>query len=116
MRLIPITLTLMLFAVSSMAVEMPDLAKKHGCTTCHATDHMVIGPAWQDVALKYKHQTTFVYSEESYPLEDGLVRKVSFDGKGNWGASLMPPNDPDELQQDEIRQLVRSILKLTDMP
>ena len=31
-----------------------DLLKKSGCTACHAIDKKVVGPAYVDVAEKYK--------------------------------------------------------------
>ena len=70
MKIVLITLTSMMFAVSSMAIEIPELEKKSGCTNCHAIDHTVIGPSWQDVALKYRDKTTYEYAGKKYPLED----------------------------------------------
>lgn len=31
-----------------------DLAKAKGCGNCHAADTKKVGPAWKDVAAKYK--------------------------------------------------------------
>lgn len=84
----------------------------NGCPTCHAIDRKVIGPAWRDVSLRYKGVKTFIYAESTYSLEEGLLRKVSLGGRSNWGDAVMLPNDPDGVRQDDIRQLVRFILKL----
>ena len=39
-------------AVSAQSGE--DLLKKSGCTACHANDKKVVGPAYKEVAAKYK--------------------------------------------------------------
>lgn len=44
----------LLFTGSALAVDMPDLAKKNGCDACHSIEKRMIGPAWIDVAQKYK--------------------------------------------------------------
>jgi cytochrome c len=31
-----------------------ELLQKYGCTACHAVDKKVVGPAYQEVAAKYK--------------------------------------------------------------
>ena len=112
MKTVFITLALMMFAANSMATEMPELAKKNGCTTCHAIDQKLVGPAWRDVAMKYKGVKTDTYADVALPLEEGLLRKVSFGGRSNWGDAVMPPNDPNGVRQDDLRQLIRFILKL----
>lgn len=109
------TATLIVFATNA-AAEMPELAVKHGCTACHSIEQKGKGPSWREVALQYRNKTEFVYSGRHYSVEDGLVRKVSFGGRNNWGHAIMRPNDMDELQQDDIRQLVRFILRLPDTP
>lgn len=42
--------------VAGPAAASEDLAKKLGCTTCHAVDKKKMGPAFKDVAAKYKGQ------------------------------------------------------------
>ena len=37
-----------------LAQSGPDVLKAKGCTTCHAVDQKKIGPAFKDVAAKYK--------------------------------------------------------------
>ncbi|HUL57511.1 MAG TPA: c-type cytochrome [Usitatibacter sp.] len=32
----------------------PELAKKNGCTNCHEVDKKKVGPAFKDIAAKYK--------------------------------------------------------------
>ena len=40
------------------------LAKKHNCTSCHAIDKKLVGPAYKDVAAKYKGQNVAAKLEE----------------------------------------------------
>jgi cytochrome c len=98
----------LMIAASAQAVDMPPLAKKLNCTACHAIDHKVVGPAWQDVANRYtgKGVKTYVYKGKEYPLIEGLVLKVSKGGAGNWGSMPMPANDLTGTKRNEIRQLV----------
>lgn len=83
--------------------EMPELAKKYGCTACHAIERKVVGPAWMDVARKYRGDSR---------AEDWLIRKVSQGGSGVWGSLPEIANDPYGNKQPEIRGLVRFILSL----
>ena len=107
-------------AGSAMAIDMPPLAKKDGCTACHAIDHKVVGPAWVDVAKKYKGVTKYKYSNtgsnapdaKEYPLVEGLMMKVSKGGHGNWGTAAMIPNDPAGKKQADIKELVEFELSL----
>ena len=80
--------TLALLAFATIAVSGvafadagEDLLKKSGCTACHAVDKKVIGPAYQDVAMKYKGDT-------SAPAK--LQEKVKKGGSGVWGQVPMP--------------------------
>ncbi len=90
----------MLIAGNAVAVEMPPLAKQSGCTSCHAIDHKVVGPAWMDVSKKYKGQKG---------IEAKLVAKVKSGGSGVWGEAKMPPQPAKEA---DVKQLVKFILGL----
>jgi cytochrome c len=74
-----------------------DLATKSGCMACHAVDKKLVGPAYQEVAKKYKA------SDEAM-----LVEKVKKGGKGNWGQIPMPPND--KLKDEDLKTLVKWVL------
>jgi len=88
------------------------LAKKHNCLACHAIDKKVVGPAFKDVSGKYKGAAKYVYGGKEYPLEEGMMLKVSKGGSGNWGAIPMTANDPNGTKQADIRALVKFILSL----
>ncbi len=78
------------------------LAQKSGCFACHAIDKKLVGPAWNDVAAKYRGQKD---------AEAKLIAKVAKGGSGVWGSTPMPPNEP-RVKENDIQTLVRFILSL----
>jgi len=105
----------LVMAGSVMAEDMPELAKKSGCTACHAVDKKIVGPAWADVGKAYNttHKTSTGMDTEAIIKESGfknaedwLVSKVSKGGKGNWGTAAMIPNAP-KVSEADIRTLVK---------
>lgn len=91
---------------------MPQLAKKNNCAACHSIGKKIVGPAWLDVATRYKGASKFEYKGKEYPLLEGLVMKVSLGGSGHWGVMPMPANDYAGIKQAEIKELVQFILGL----
>lgn len=71
------------------------------CKTCHKEDEASIGPAYVDVARKYRRNPDAV----SY-----LVNKIQKGGGGVWGETVMPAN-PD-LKYDDASKVVAYILSL----
>jgi cytochrome c len=118
--IIGMTTASLMLAAGALATEMPPLAKKHDCNACHDIDARVVGPAWREVSRKYKGAKEYVYSPtgsaaadgKRFPLEEGLVLKVSKGGSGNWGSMPMPGNDLNGAWQGEIRELVKFVLGL----
>ncbi|HAF46034.1 MAG TPA: hypothetical protein DCK83_14180 [Gallionellaceae bacterium] len=78
------------------------LAQASKCFACHAIDRKLVGPAWKDIAAKYRGQKG---------TEAKLIDKVAKGGSGAWGAVPMPPNTP-QVSQSDIQTLVRYILSL----
>ncbi len=76
------------------------LAKASNCMACHAVDHKLIGPAYQDVAKKYKGDKE---------AEAKLIAKVKNGGAGVWGQIPMPPNAP-KVSDADIKTLVEWVL------
>jgi cytochrome c len=77
------------------------MMQKDGCGACHAVDKKVIGPAYQEVAAKYKGD------------KDALAKlsdKVKKGGVGVWGQIPMPPNA--QVSDPDIKDLVSWILTL----
>ncbi len=60
------------------------LAKSKNCMSCHAIDKKLVGPAYKDVAAKYK-------GDAKAPAM--LAEKIKAGGKGVWGQIPMPPNN-----------------------
>ena len=77
------------------------LANKSGCLACHSVDNKLVGPAWKDVAAKYRSQPD---------AEAKLVQKVKTGGAGVWGQVPMPPNV--QVKDEDIKKLVDWILSL----
>ena len=75
------------------------LAKSKNCLSCHAVDHKVLGPAYQDVAAKYRGDT-------GAPAR--LAQKVRAGGGGVWGVVKMPSNP--QLSEAEAKKLVAWVL------
>lgn len=98
-------LTMGVAGVANAAPDM-ELAKASGCLACHAIEKKVVGPAWQDVANKYKGDAA---------AKDALISKVKAGGKGNWtdvtGGVPMPPYSP-RVSDENIGKLVEGILSL----
>jgi cytochrome c len=91
----------LMIAGSAMAADMPDVAKKYGCTNCHKIDKKVVGPAWKDVSAKYKGDAGAAAM---------LSEKIVKGGKGAWGAIPMPGNS--KISDPEVKELVTFILGL----
>lgn len=91
----------LMVAGSALAADMPELAKKSGCTACHAIDKKVVGPSWMDVAKKYKGDATAAAKMDT---------KIAKGGSGVWGPMPMPANP--KLSDAERKELVTFILGL----
>lgn len=92
--------------VSAQASADLALAKKSGCLACHSVDKKIVGPAWKDVAAKYKGDAS---------AKETLIGKVSKGGKGNWtavtGGAPMPPYSP-RVSDADIATLVDFVMGL----
>lgn len=79
---------------------------KADCLNCHQIDKKIVGPAWKDVAAKYKGDAT---------AQDALVAKVIKGGSGHWndqtGGLPMTPH-PVKPAKDDIEKIIASILQL----
>jgi len=106
MRSIALLLGITSLILSSTAFADLELAKKSGCLACHSVEKKVVGPAWKDVAAKYKGDAE---------AKAKLVEKVKKGGKGNWtqvtGGAPMPPYSP-RVTDANIEKLVDFVLGL----
>jgi cytochrome c len=83
-----------------------NLARKSGCLACHSVEKKVVGPAWKDVAARYRGNAG---------ARTALIEKVKKGGKGNWteltGGVPMPPYSP-RVPDADIEALVDYVLTL----
>ena len=89
-------------ALPAFAQDQMALATKSACTACHAVDKKVVGPAFKEVAAKYRTDKG---------AEGKLIDKVKKGGSGVWGQVPMPPNSP-QVKDEDIKALVHWILSL----
>jgi cytochrome c len=86
-------------ALATPALAQIELAQKSGCTACHAVDKKLVGPAYKDVAAKYKGDKT---------AQAKLEEKVKKGGVGVWGQVPMPPNS--SVSDADVKKLVTWVL------
>ena len=77
------------------------MMQKDGCAACHGVDKKIVGPAYQEVAAKYRGDKDALAK---------LTQKVKAGGSGVWGAVPMPPNA--QVPEADIKALVTWILTL----
>lgn len=75
------------------------LATAKNCMACHAVDKKLVGPAYKDVAAKYKADKGAV---------DKLAAKIQAGGTGVWGAVPMPANP--QVNAAEAKKLAAWVL------
>jgi cytochrome c len=101
MKVAAVAVAGLLFAGSAMAVDMPAVGKEK-CGTCHAIDHRVVGPAWKDVAAKYRGKAG---------AQKTLVSHITSGGSFGWKFGTMPPRGLGANDQ-QIATLAKFILTL----
>lgn len=100
------------------------IMQKSGCMACHAIDKTLLGPAYKDVAKRYKKpdKATLDYLKGQSPLEY-LKTKVRTGTKPglnkNWIKSpegkpyaMMTPNPANRIADDQLIKLIEFILSL----
>ena len=95
------TAALSLGAMATASADALALATKSGCMACHQVENKVVGPAYKEVAAKYKGQEGAV---------DMLSAKVKAGGAGVWGPVPMPPNVA--VSDEDIKTIVTWIMTL----
>ena len=88
-------------AAALPAVANEELAKKSACTACHAVDKKVVGPAFKEVAAKYRNDKG---------ADAKLADKVKKGSVGVWGQVPMPPNAA--VSDADAKTLVKWILSM----
>ncbi len=67
-------------ATQPLTVEA--LATRNGCLACHSINAKIVGPAYKDVAAKYRTDPKAF---------DKIMAQIHNGGSGKWGPAIMPP-------------------------
>lgn len=86
---------------ANAAFASSQLVQKYGCMGCHQVERKVVGPAYKDVAKKYKGDAK---------AEEHLVHVIQKGGKGVWGAIPMPAMP--SVSEADARAIAKWILSL----
>jgi cytochrome c551/c552 len=66
---------------ASGAIDVQALLTQNACLSCHALSQKIVGPAYHDVAAKYKSDPQAASKLES---------SIRLGGSGRWGSTQMP--------------------------
>jgi len=84
---------------AALAADAQQLLKEKNCLACHTLDKKLVGPAYKDVAAKYKSRK----DGEAY-----LTKKIREGSTGVWGPVPMPPNGT--VSADDAKTLAKFVL------
>jgi cytochrome c len=90
-----------LVALSGGAAASQQLAQSKACMSCHQVAKKVVGPAFQDVAKKYKGDAK---------AEEHIVGVIKNGSKGVWGA--VPMAKQPQVNEADAAALAKWILSL----
>ncbi|MBU3652727.1 MAG: c-type cytochrome [Limnohabitans sp.] len=93
---------LMSFTAMTAHADADAILNKSGCMACHAKDKKLVGPAFKDIAAKYKGQADASVK---------LAEKVRKGGAGVFGPIPMSPNGPDKINDADLKTAIEAILK-----
>ncbi len=93
--------SVMVLLASQQVPANEALAKSKNCLACHSVANKIVGPAFKDIAAKYKGDGAALAT---------LADKVIKGGGGVWGSMPMPPNAT--TSEAEAEALVKWILSL----
>ncbi|MDD3764604.1 MAG: c-type cytochrome [Nevskiales bacterium] len=82
-------------AFGAQAGAPTDILGKYACSGCHAVDTKIVGPAFAEVAAKYK---------DKEDLKGYLTQSIRSGGMGKWGQIPMPPQPA--ITDEELQQVV----------
>lgn len=85
---------------SGKVIDAKALLAANNCLSCHAIDKKIVGPAYHDVALRYKNDPQALSK-----LEASIRNGVS----GKWGTIPMPPFS--QLKPEEVHALAEFVRK-----
>ncbi|WP_454725671.1 MULTISPECIES: c-type cytochrome [Cupriavidus] len=77
-----------------------ELAASKACMACHSVDKKLVGPAFKDVAAKYKG---------AKDGEKQMVQSILQGSSGKWGPVPMPANRVSEVEAGTLARWVLSL-------
>jgi cytochrome c len=89
------------FAAGPALADPTAAMTKAGCMACHAKDKKVVGPAFKDIAAKYKGQD----------VTAKLMDKIRKGGSGVWGPVPMSPTGADKIDDATLKSSIEYVLK-----
>lgn len=90
-----------MLTIGTPAFASAELAKQKNCLACHATDKKLVGPAYKDIAAKYKADKN---------AQGALAKKIREGGVGVWGQIPMPANP--QVNEQEAQALAKWVLSM----
>lgn len=88
-------------ACCTPALASMDLAKAKNCLGCHSVESKLVGPAFKDVAEKYR-------GDKGAAVQ--LALKIRQGGSGVWGPMAMPANG--QVNEADSKKLAAWVLSL----
>ncbi|HYM47703.1 MAG TPA: c-type cytochrome [Burkholderiaceae bacterium] len=90
-----------MLTIGAPAYANAELAKQKNCLACHAGDKKLVGPAYREIAAKYK-------ADKNAPAV--LAKKIREGGVGVWGQIPMPANP--QVNEQEAQTLAKWVLSM----
>ena len=88
-----------LASADPLAIKALAIIESSDCLACHSVDKKLVGPAFKEVAIKYKGNNK---------IADTLVNKIKMGGSGNWGKIAMSAHPA--LSNSDLKLVVNWIL------
>jgi cytochrome c len=89
-----------LSGTAALAADAQQLLKDKACLACHVVDKKLVGPAYKEVAAKYRPRK----DAQAY-----LVKKIKEGSTGVWGQVPMPPNAVSDADAATLAKFILSI-------
>lgn len=102
MRIVAAVLAAAGIGAAPVVQAQGELMAKAGCGACHRLDEKLVGPAFKDVAARYRADAK---------AADTLFDKVRDGGSGAWGDTPMPPNDEERISDADLKALIAWVLR-----
>ena len=99
--LLTLAATALAMAAGPVLASVDEAMTKAGCMACHTKDKKLVGPAFKEIAAKYKGQDVVAK----------LMDKVRKGGAGTFGPVPMAPNGADKISDADLKAAVEAILK-----